>query len=493
MKAISLANISYEDAIVGLMLHKEALDKGESKPLPKELSDASLFVKAAENFLDKIKGFASSVQSDATDLAGKAYVGLKENAPKTMKAVQDTVGGAVSKLPAPAAASPSWMDQAKSWANKTKDQFNDSFKGNEGYRDALLYGLAGTGIGAGASLAHSVGTGDKNWKRKALRNALIGGGAGVGVNLLMNADEITNKVSDQLASPAAKATKDMSSEQLTDHVSRANSYAPEVGAAGIASTSIPFVRSLMSQRNRESFDPSMLRTRLQGLVTQVANDKDPVKALAGKLNPNGGIQQLNMLLGDTADQATDPNGLARLFKSIPNAAKSAPIPSALEQHLAAGATGQPFGLNPSLANSSSIPQSSYRAVDGKAIDDMLGNSQTLKNLISQNDVAESAPSWFKPNPSPTVSQRIAKGILPTDQADDFARGLTSKGFFQQGADGWKIKPKHAKGIGLKGGAATAILGFALENYRRNIAERAKSQEALDGLDYVHAATGGILE
>lgn len=424
MKVISLANISYEEALGCLMLRKEALDKGEEPALTKEALDAPLFVKAAAGFLDKAKDIFSSAANTAGNMAG-------------------SVAGKATDL-----------------AGKAKGQFDKAFEGKEGYRDALLYSLIGAGAGGGLSLAHSAATGDKNWKRKAMRYGVLGGGLGLGANLAVNAPELASKVGDKVApvdlpktdaSGAAPAAANLSKDDQLDLHRRASGSVPELAAAVTAGGATLPLGAFYAKTRAPGLDHSLLGNKLQGMATQAASQSDPVKALAGMLNQQGGTHQLNMLLGDTADQATNPQGLSRLFKNLPNQ----PAPDAsdgLKPFVDAWKTGGPI--------KSQVP-SGVQAADTEAILKLL-NNKNVAGLAGKGGAS-----------------RLASGLLPAEAAESFAKDIQSPGMFQKGVGGsWKVKPQHKLNGGLALTLAALIAGYGSDAYQRNSAARAEARAKL---------------
>lgn len=411
MKAISLADISYSDALDLLMQRKEALDNGTSQPLPTEIRTASLLVKAANNFLTQAKSWLA-------DKANSAVTGYQEAA-----------------------------------------------AANPGFASALNYGLAGAGITGAASLAHSAGTGNKNWKRKALRDSLLGGGAGIAANLLVNSPTIASNVADKLApkldpgSPASAATTPGTpAYSKADLTSRAYNYTPEATLAAHAGAAAIPGRYLYNLSKAPGLDRSLLTEQLRSDATKAlaTNASNPIAELTKKYNP----MELNKLMGHGTNQATNPDLLKNLFKPTASA------PGTLNL----------FGTNGTSNN---------QVIDHEDLYKLLQKSPALKQ---------------------TDPEALARTLLQNgDDAGNFAKKIVSPGLLETNPGGghkWSlggIKPGKRVGAGGASAALAGLLLSGLAGYKHNLDARAAARAQLGDnspsnvREHMNAVTGGILE
>ena len=436
MKAISLADISYQDALELLMMRKEALDSGKEQPLPKEVRDVSLFVKAANNYFDQAK---------------------------------------------------TWLSDK---ANSAATGYQDFTKNNPNISSALNYGLIGAGVAGAGSLAHSAGTKDKNWKRKALRNALLGGGAGLAANVVVNSPRIADTITDKLAPKAvpgapkpvtppagnglldkiysyffSAAKPDSKTNTSTpadpaatqkELVGKAYSYTPEATLAAHAGAAAVPAYYLHRMAKAPGLDRSMLTEQLRADATKAlaSNAANPVAELTKKYNP----MELNKLMGQSTNQATNPDLLKNLFKPV-----------------------TPSSSNP-LAN---MVPGGNQVIDHEDLYRMISKSPALQGKDAKT---------------------LATSLMQSgDDATNLAGKIVSPGLLETKPNGgynWSLKGVKP-GKRLAAGSASAILASLLlsgaASYRNNAAARAaaKSQlgntQPLNVRDHMNALTGGIFE
>jgi hypothetical protein len=203
MKPVSLADISYEQALQLLVLRKQALDAGVIRRMPKEAMDNAPLCQVGSDVLEKLAegGLLDSVSSGLSGIANQAQSAFDRSGLRDM-------------------------------GNNAASGVQNWWKGmNPHARDTLKKGLIGTGVGAGTGLTASLMNGEGHYGRNMLMGGIAGGAIGGGLGIFQNpevADLIRDRVQELTPSPSSTPNKPKAAPGAD------TPGAPDAGAPGAA-------------------------------------------------------------------------------------------------------------------------------------------------------------------------------------------------------------------------------------------------------------------